>query len=410
MWSQARRFAFRFFAAFVVLENFPWPLGSLPRTRFVKAPFRALGDVLVPWFARHVLGSEVTRIENGSGDTRFHWAALALTLVASLLIAILWSAIDRKRTDYGAAFRWLRVYVRLLLASAMISYGIVKVLGGQFPGLDAYRLVEPLGQMSPMGLLWTAMGFSPAWQIFAGVCELAAGLLLLWGRTASAGALVATAVLANVVVVNFCFDVPVKIYSVELLVYALFVLLPDLPLLASALLLRREATLAEVEPLPAERSWLNRLARAAVLVATAVPLVIGWQSAAETWRWLRKGPFTLAGVWAVEKYEGPQGSRAWRKIAISNWGAATVQYGDDSVARVSLTTAGWDNREVVLLPREPAGPTINGIYEQPAADTLIFRLSRETAPVVIRMKRADLRSFPLVLRGFHWVNDAPFNR
>jgi len=118
----------------------------------------------------------------------------------------------------------------------------------------------------------------------------------------------------------------------------------------------------------------------------------------------------LSGVWTVEKYEGPRGSRPWKRIAISEWGTAAVQYTDDSIARVSLTAVGWDSRELVLLPREPPGPTVNGIYEQPAPDTLVFRLSRETTPMVVRMRRIDHRSSPLVLRGFHWVNDAPFNR
>src|ERR1700694_5105803 len=97
MWSQPRRFAFRIFAVWIILDMAPWPLGSLPHTGFAKAPFRALGEVLVPWFVRHGLGSTATGIENGSGDTRFHWVSLALTSAASLLVALLWSAIDRKR-------------------------------------------------------------------------------------------------------------------------------------------------------------------------------------------------------------------------------------------------------------------------------------------------------------------------
>ena len=192
--------------------------------------------------------------------------------------------------------------------------------------------------------------------------------------------------------------------------YAVFILLPDLPFLANALLWRRAVTLAEVEPPAMERSWMNWLARGAVLLATFVPLYNGWQSANETRRWLSKNPPALSGAWAVEQYEGAPKARAWRKIAISNWGTAAVHYSDESIARLSLTVVGWDSRELVLLPREPTGPTINGIYEQPASDTLIFRISLEGTPTVIRMRKIDHRSFPLLLRGFHWVNDAPFNR
>ncbi|MCA1827132.1 MAG: hypothetical protein LC689_09365 [Myxococcales bacterium] len=410
MWSLPRRLAFRIFAAFVVLDSAPWPLGSLPRSAFVRTPFRAIADVLVPWFGRHVLGVTVARIENGSGDTLFHWVSLATTAVAALLVAAIWSALDRNRNEYATAFRWLRVYVRLLLATALLNYGVIKILGGQFPALDAYRLVEPLGQMSPMGLLWTTLGFSRAYQAFAGWCELSAGLLLLSGRTASAGALIAAAVLGNVVMVNFSFDVPVKIFSTELLVYALFVLLPDLPFLAKSLVLRRPASLPEVEPPAFERRWTSRLAQGAVLLATFVPLYIAWQSARGTLRWVKKNPPLLAGVWTVDRFDGSPRARPWRTIAISNWGAAIVRYQDETSARMSFTEVGWDSHEIVLLPRDPAGPTINGDYQQPDPSTLVFRVSIENTPTTIRMRKLDGASFPLVLRGFHWVNDAPYNR
>src|SRR5262249_8745527 len=50
--------------------------------------------------------------------------------------------------------------------------------------------------------------------------------LLFHRRTAVLGALVATVVMAQVVMLNFAFDVPVKLYSAHLLAMALFILLP----------------------------------------------------------------------------------------------------------------------------------------------------------------------------------------
>jgi hypothetical protein len=52
-------------------------------------------------------------------------------------------------------------------------------------------------------------------------------MLLATRRTAKAGALVMVAVMSNVVMLNFCFDVPVKLASTHLLVFALVIAAPD---------------------------------------------------------------------------------------------------------------------------------------------------------------------------------------
>jgi hypothetical protein len=49
------------------------------------------------------------------------------------------------------------------------------------------RLLQPLGTLSPMGVLWASMGSAPAYEIFTGCAEVAGGLLLI-PRTATLGA------------------------------------------------------------------------------------------------------------------------------------------------------------------------------------------------------------------------------
>ena len=54
-------------------------------------------------------------------------------------------------------------------------YGFAKVIPSQFttPGLG--RLLTPYGDSSPMGLVWTFMGFSPVFTIFTGAAEALGG-------------------------------------------------------------------------------------------------------------------------------------------------------------------------------------------------------------------------------------------
>jgi hypothetical protein len=70
------------------------------------------------------------------------------------------------------------------------------------------------------------MGLSPGYMMFTGTIELIGGLLLFFPRTAVAGYLLVIAVLSNVVALNWFYNVPVKMFSTLLLLYALFLLAP----------------------------------------------------------------------------------------------------------------------------------------------------------------------------------------
>ena len=138
----------------------------------------------------------------------------------------------------------LRSYLRYVLAFAMLGYGLAKVnlLGNQFPEISEGRLGRTWGETSPMGLVWGFMGASRPYTIFAGLGEVVAAFFLLWRRTALFGALVAVAVMTNVVMLNYCYDIPVKISSTHLTLMGLLILAPDARRLLSLLLQHRNST------------------------------------------------------------------------------------------------------------------------------------------------------------------------
>src|SRR5204863_6312660 len=111
---------------------------------------------------------------------------------------------------------------------------------------------QTFGEASPMGLLWTFMGSSTSYTVFSGLAEVIGGLLLMARRTTLLGALVCIGVMVNVVMLNFSYDVPVKLYSSHLLAMAFFLLLPDLRRLTNVLVLNRPAEPAAPRPLLTE--------------------------------------------------------------------------------------------------------------------------------------------------------------
>jgi hypothetical protein len=69
-----------------------------------------------------------------------------------------WLMTLRSERSWSIGQEAMRVLVRYCLGYTLILYGTVKIGHGQFLVPMPGRLLEPLGQVSLMGLLWTFMG------------------------------------------------------------------------------------------------------------------------------------------------------------------------------------------------------------------------------------------------------------
>ncbi|MEM7314684.1 MAG: hypothetical protein AAF497_16175 [Planctomycetota bacterium] len=267
------KFALRFSAIY-------WPLYCLP--------FK-FSEPLVRYFASNALGiSKTLVLPNGSGDTTFSYVQTFLIFVVAIVGAIVWTLVDRRKTDYRLTHDLLRSGLRYVLATIMLSYGLAKVGWhmNQFPMPGARRLAITYGESSPMGILWTFMGASRAYTIFAGLGEVVGGVLLLFRRTATLGAVVVFGVMTNVMMMNFCYDVPVKLYATHMVVMAIFILMPDIRRLVSLFILNRPADAAQLTPpyvVGTTTLWVHRLWK--VIVVGLIVWTIGSHVARERSHW-----------------------------------------------------------------------------------------------------------------------------
>ena len=228
----ATRIFFRLACVYWLLYSLPSTgrisfFGVIPGAQAYKSVWQAIGR-WVAIHAFHLSGPVTVYRPTGSGDTTLDYIEELCFLVLTCAAVLVWSFVDRSRKEYRTLNSWLRLLVRYTLAITLLSYGFSKVFPVQFPFPALSRMIEPFGDFSPMGVLWQFMGSSPAYTIFAGMMEAFGGALLLFRRTTTLGALVSAAVLLNVVVLNFCYDVPVKLYSLNLLLMAVFLMAPDL--------------------------------------------------------------------------------------------------------------------------------------------------------------------------------------
>jgi uncharacterized membrane protein YphA (DoxX/SURF4 family) len=323
IWRWTTRQAFRFVFLYFVLYNLPFPFGWIPGTEAIAELYTALWHRVVPWVGNHVLhlSHPITVFTNGSGDTTYDYVLVLCYFFLALLGAVLWSWLDQKRTGHQKLHAWFRLGIRMVLAGSLMLFGSVKVFQIQFPEPSLSRLVETYGESSPMGLLWTFMGASRSYSISTGLAEMLAGVLLIFPRLTTLGSLIAIAALTNVFVLNLSYDVPVKLYSLHLLLMAMLLLAPNLRRLANLLVLNRTAEPAVDAPLFEQKS-ANRIVMVLQLVFGAYILCNSlYQAHAEekTRRAAPKPP--IYGVWSVEEFGrdgAPGNSSSWHRVVVDD--------------------------------------------------------------------------------------------
>lgn len=327
-----------------------------------------------------------------------------------------------ERNRPAATIGWsLHYLLRLGIAWMLFAYGWMKVFLVQMGRPDFADALVAYGEMSPMGLLWRAMGFSPEVQFVAGLAEVTAGALLLWRRTALLGALLGALDMWIVFGMNLYFDVPVKQLTLALALGCTVLLLPFLPAMGRGLLGR------EVGRLPLPTAVTGGLGR--VTGVLAIVIAVGATAGSGTLIGMRfgapqeatSGP--LVGVHQVvaDRAEpAPQLAQdtRWQQIAFGQWSSGEGRH------RVSIRFANGDLRtgtyrvdgDRVTLDLQPvlegAAPV-----NQPTTDTWELTFSEQpdgTIHLVGSGQDLDIVPDPefrfLFDRDFAWAPRQPVNR
>ncbi len=423
-WSPATRAAFRF--CFVYLGLFCLAtqiLGSLMPIPKVDIPdLQSLWPIrpVILWVAAHILriAHPIAYADTGSGDRTFDWIVALVLLNVAAVATVIWSFLDRRRQNYVTLHKWFRLFLRFSLASQMIAYGMVKIIPLQMSYPFLTRLLEPFGNFSPMGVLWSSIGSSPAYETFAGCAEMLGGILLIAPRTTTLGALVCLADLTQVFALNMTYDVPVKLLSFHLLLLALFLLAPDLSRLAD-FFLRNRATEPSRAPQLFHSRRKNRIALAAQIVLgvwiVAGNAYGGW-SAWHTYGGGRPRS-VLYGIWDVDQLSIVGQLRAplltdygrWRRVVFDFPERMAFQRMDSSLASygasinvndkiLALTKSGDKNWKAVFH------------FARPAENQLTLDGDMDGHAIHMDLQLLDRNKSLLVSRGFHWIQESPYNR
>ena len=226
IWPVGHKILFRFIFIFVLLfiGSFSFPHTYIPDVGNFTSPYF---EKLVKWTAGNILHIQHSYTSRLISDSTGMYIHILNLVVIALVITSVWTLIDRKRNNYRLLGDAFFVFIRYYLAIQLLMYGLSKIFKWQFYLPEPNTLFTTLGHIPKDLLYWSTMGISRSYTIFSGIIEVLAALLLLFRRTKLLGAIIATGAMVNVVMINFSFDISVKLYSCFLLLLCCIIIALD---------------------------------------------------------------------------------------------------------------------------------------------------------------------------------------
>jgi hypothetical protein len=216
---------------------------------------------------------------------------------------------------------------------------------------------------------------------------------------------------------NMTYDVPVKLFSFHLILLSLFLLAPEARRLANVLVLNRTAGPSTLPPL-----GRSRTARRTAVIAQAVfgLYVVGINLYGARQAWTQYGggapKSALYGIWNIDSMtvEGQirpplvtDLGRSRRLIFDRPTGAAFQSMDDTFV----IYTAKIDpaDKSIALTRSDNKESIARLTFQRPAADRLVLDGKLNGHETHMELSLFERDRFLLVNRGFHWVQEYPFN-
>ena len=188
------------------------------------------------------------------GDDHYGVVFYITVVVLFIVLATVWTMFDRHKPNYNKLYYRFRIYIRYMVATIMIGYGITKLIPIQMGYPDISELLKPMGEQNLFSIAWTFVGISPGYEILLGTCEIIGSLLLIFRRTYIFGALFMCTVLFNIVSINHFYNIGVSLYTSLLLISVLFLLIPFADKLKQFFFYNRNTSLQETE-YPFSEPW-----------------------------------------------------------------------------------------------------------------------------------------------------------
>ncbi len=447
-WNIYQKIAFRFilifFILFIVLLD--WSVNTILSYIYYDGHLSNLLDIVISWTGKHLFHISYTIISpyDGQHHDRVYIYLLYFTIAfLAALGAIIWSVLDRKRTNYQTLYYWLTAIIRYYLAFTLFIFALEKFFKMQFPDLGFYTLTESLGDMTPMNLAWAFFGYSYGYNVFMGIAECAA-LLLLFRRTMTFGAILTLATLANVMAVNYNYDVHAKMYPTALFMMAFFLLLRDANRLIRFFFTGQAISLPVIKAPVFKKRWMNisksvlKILVIGYYIIFPVKDYFGYKKNAEE---RGKAKSKISGVYDVVSFVvnkdtlSNENPLRWNQLFIGDRMIEAVRLRGDSIAFLYVSVDKkeiivsedqtalyakmqeihneqginiWDSKMDSILIARQIESSLH--FELPDSTTLKLKgiIKNDSVFITARRKLIDIRKFRLMKRRYHWITESAY--
>ena len=412
-WTFTQKIFFRFFFVYFVFYCFPFPIVSFEFTQPVTYPFMEFMEWLVPKVGKLFFNWEISNSKFAFrlADSPFGVVYLFINFILASLVTLLWSIIDRRRINYEKLNSWFLLYLRYCLAFGMFEYGMNKIFPGQGGFITASVLERPIGMMDGTTFQWKFLAYSNAYKVFTGLGEVIGGILILWRRTATFGAMLLMGVLSVVVMLNFCFGIGVKFSSMHYLFITLIVLWNDRKRLLNLLLLNKTATPLNYTSLIHSPVW-SRVLSAFLIVLVVCRMYQLIERNNKYWK--RASLFDkkpLYGIYTTDYFIRSTDttlplqtdSLRWKKITIDGVLSSRIYVHlstDDVISNpIRIDTL----QKTIQFAIKKDSLTLN--WFKPDPNRLFFSGKWNNDSIKVMMKKYDLNNYPLYREKFQWIYD-----
>lgn len=346
----------------------------------------------------------------GFNDNRVGLAGVLTFLVLAILVAAIWTMIDKGR-KLPSFFKYAHAFARYYLAFILFAYGTGKIFDQQFYLFPEYMSVT-VGRTVPMNILWICMSISKSYKFFAGLCEIIPAILLVFRRTSTMGALIALGVLFNVLMLDVAYEVILKLFLLNLMLFAIFILLPQIRRLLQIFVLQRTTSLFAMQPLLSKHKLLRYVIKSVIMglwlflfLKMNIDYVIKESN---------KAYKQLVGIYPVGQFSirplkttGQTNALAWREVAIDDDDSVEIRLTNDSVFEWHMKV---DTTKKTLRLTFPQDTTVTGLihYRLVSPDTWRFDGVFKNDSVSFVSKRIDMYDMP-VMRTYgkvQWFRDS----
>jgi hypothetical protein len=326
-WKEYEKTGFRFFFLYFLLQAFPLDpryfgqVFSLPWGKLRYQDIFTLAHYTPRFF--------------GAVPSFADWGVIVLL---ALIGAGIWTFTDKGGSkSYDSLYYWIRVVVRYRLAIGLLAYGFIKLYPLQSPYPSLSNLNTHYGDFTRWKLFSLSLGIVPSYEAFLGGVEIAAGLLLLFRKTSSIGALIVIFFTGNVFMSNLAYEGGEYVYSAYLVSLALFVLAFNIRRLTSLLVFQEPTAPNTFKPALTE-PW-QRYGRLGLKTLTLFFFVVlfgfrtGWGYHHDPYQYPgAKGLAGASGLYNVTLFRvgkdtlpySPTDSVRWKNVVFERWATVSI--------------------------------------------------------------------------------------